>query len=504
MKKYFTKQWSFIWAGVAFGIAQIIYMVGTMIPKWSAGKVPKVKPMTVTTDLGKMFRGVEVWLAHTFGFSDPQIYGHVKEVGGELINGGGAFVPGIGWIIFGMMVGGWLATRAERDSRTWVKYSKKMLIVSFIGGILFSYGTRLAGGCTLNHLLGGVPMMSVHSLVALVFMSIGGLAAFFLMGKIGLASNFKHQNTLSYSKAAYERGDKEEAPNYDPNYKPKKRPIFWVGLAFLVLFFGVAVYGGLFSPEYFNHVKGDKIIPHNKSLAHEGIGYVLVTLIAGIIAGFGMAKSGFGTECALVSAEAAGMIKKDESKFAKWGLPRITRTLFKGLLPLQGVTAAWIITLFGILVFWGLLGYKHGFSGSVKYQLTAGVPIGGFLLGAGAVLLIGCEIRSYMRLGMGYLNTWVGFMGFAIGYLPFTLFYDAHKAFLKNSVMVETYYWPQFFSDNHTVQVIIAFLFLVALIMLFRFLVRVGAQNTNTSADSIINKNTEELQIEIEKLNLNS
>ncbi|MCP5063371.1 MAG: hypothetical protein GY936_13035 [Ignavibacteriae bacterium] len=54
------------------------------------------------------------------------------------------------------------------------------------------------------------------------------------------------------------------------------------------------------------------------------------------------------------------------------------------------------------LFFWGILGYKHGFSGSIKYQLTAGVPIGGFLLGGGAVLLVGCEIRSYMRLGLGY------------------------------------------------------------------------------------------------------
>ena len=48
---------------------------------------------------------------------------------------------------------------------------------------------------------------------------------------------------------------------------------------------------------------------------------------------------------------------------------------------------------------------KHGFGGSVKYELTLGVPIGGFFLGFGAVLLIGCEIRSYMRLGMLYLNT---------------------------------------------------------------------------------------------------
>ena len=170
MKKLLTKQWSFVWAGVAFGVAQIIYFIGTMWPSWAAGKTPKVKPMTVTTDLGKMFRGVEVWLSHTFGFSDPQIYGSSTEIAGEIVNSGGAFIPGVGWIIFGMLVGGWLVSVFEKDSRVWVKYSSKMLLVSFIGGIIFSYGTRLAGGCTLNHLLGGVPMMSIHSLVAIVFM----------------------------------------------------------------------------------------------------------------------------------------------------------------------------------------------------------------------------------------------------------------------------------------------------------------------------------------------
>ncbi len=500
MKKYLTKQWSFLWAGVAFGIAQIIYLIGTMIPKWAAGETPKVKPMTVTSDLGKMFRGVEVWLSHTFGFADPQIYGKSTEVGGETISNGGAFYPGIGWIIFGMMIGGLLVAVFERDSRVWVKYSKKMLLTSFIGGIIFSYGTRLAGGCTLNHLLGGVPMMSIHSLVAIVFMSIGGLSAFLLMGKLNLAQNFKHQNTRSYSKAACARGDTMECANYDPDYKPAKRLIFWVSLTFLVIFFGVAVYGGLFAPEFLGHLKDGALKPFNKSIAHEGLAYVVITLIAGIVAGFGMAKSGFGTECALVSAEASSMIKKDEGKFAKMGLPRITRTLFKGLLPLQGVVAAWVITLAGIIFFWGFLGYKHGFSGSVKYQLTAGVPIGALLLGAGAVLLIGCEIRSYMRLGLGYLNTWVGFMGFAIGYLPFTLFYEQHKAFLQNTVMVEKYIWPELFTASHSGQVIIAIIFWLALAWLLVYLIKLGAKNTNTSVNSVINKNTEELQLEIDGL----
>ena len=500
MKKFFTKQWSFLWAGIIFGVAQIVYLLGTMLPKILDGKTPSVKPMTVTTDLGKMFRAIEVWITNTFGFSDFQVYGNsVLADNGATVNSGGAFVPGIGWIILGMLIGGWIVGRVEGDSRVWVKYSKKMLFVSFVGGIVFSYGTRLAGGCTLNHLLGGVPMMSIHSLVAIVFMSIGGLSAFFLMGKLNLSHNFKHQNTKLYSKAAFTSGDKAECTNYDPDYKPKRRIIFWISLTFLVLFFGVAIFGGLFSPDFFSHLKDGKIIPFNKGFAHKGLLYGMITLFSGILAGFAMAKSGFGTECALVSAEAGAMIKKNEEKYAKEGLPRITRTLFKGLLPLQGVTAAWIVTLGGIILFWGFFGFKHGFSGSVKYQLTAGVPIGGFLLGAGAVLLVGCEIRSYMRLGLGYLNTWVGFMGFAVGYLPFVLFFKEHKAFLKNSVWIEKYYWPQIFTDSHLIQVIIAILFLIGLIFFLRFLIKKGAKDTGTTKEAIINLNTEDLQYMIDK-----
>ena len=86
MSKYLTKQWSFLWAGIAFGIAQIVYMVGTFVPKWVAGDTPSVKPMTVTSDLGKSFRAIEVWLSHTFGFNDPQLYGNSEMVDGVAIS----------------------------------------------------------------------------------------------------------------------------------------------------------------------------------------------------------------------------------------------------------------------------------------------------------------------------------------------------------------------------------------------------------------------------------
>jgi hypothetical protein len=126
--------------------------------------------------------------------------------------------------------------------------------------------------------------------------------------------------------------------------------------------------------------------------------------------------------------------------------------------------------------------------------LTAGVPIGGFLLGGGAVLMVGCEIRSYMRLGLGYLNTWVGFMGFAIGYLPFTLYYKEHKAFLADTVMVDSYYWPQLFTDSHAGQVGIAIAFFFVLIGALYLTIKKGAKNTGVEFNDVIMSNTEELQ----------
>ena len=191
-----------MWAGLVFGLAQIIYMVGLFAPKWANGEIPVVKPITVTTDLGKMFRGMEVWVCKALGISDTGLYGASVMLadGSWVATTGGAFVPGVGWPIVGMMLGGLLVAILEKETRGWAKYDWQILLIAFIGGAFFSYGTRLAGGCTLNHLLGGVPMMNIHSLVAVVFMSLGGLFGFFLMGIIGKAKYFKLFNGNKISK----------------------------------------------------------------------------------------------------------------------------------------------------------------------------------------------------------------------------------------------------------------------------------------------------------------
>ena len=503
MKKFLTKQWSFMMAGIVFGIAQIIYMVwlwapkfGTEISSWS------VKPITVTTDLGKMFRGLEVWVNNLFGFTS-ELYGtYGTTASWEIISNGWAFIPGIGTAILGMIIGWFLVVLFEKQNRLWVKYSGRLLLVAFIGWMFFSYGTRLAGGCTLNHLLGWVPMMNIHSLVAIVFMSMWGLTGFWLMTKLGLAKYFKHQEDLDYVKAQYKKWNSDGA-TYDPNYRPWKNPMVWLGLTFLIAFIGIAILGMISNPDFLQHIKGDSLKDFWKSFAHKGTAYVIITLTAGIIAGFAMAKSGFGTECALISVEASAMIKKDEKKWAKMGLPNITRTLFKGLLPLQWVAAMWVIVSVFVLVTVYFLGMKHGFTDPTKYKfyLTAWVPIGGFFLGFGAVLLIGCEIRSYMRLGMLYLNTLIWFIGFAVGYLPFTLFYKEHKEFLSSTIVPyfkenEIFTIPDLIAGswNVTGQAIVATLWTIMLILLFTWTIKKAKSNLGSKKSlEFLFKNTQKI-----------
>ena len=486
-------------AGIVFGIAQIIYMVwlwaphfGEAIEKW------KVKPITVTTDLGKMFRGLEVWINHLFGFQS-ELYGKYA-VDSAISVTGWAFVPGIWTAILGMIIGWFLVVLFEKQNRLWVKYSGRLLLVSFIGWMFFSYWTRLAGGCTLNHLLGWIPMMNIHSLVAVVFMSMWGLTGFWLMTKLGLAKYFKHQEDLDYVKAEYKKGT-NDGVTYDPNYNPWKNPMVWLGLTFLIAFVWIAAYGMLFSPEMLQHLKWGNIKEFGKSIADKGMIYVIITLFAGIMAGFAMAKSGFGTECSLISVEASAMIRSDEKKWNKLGSPNITRTLFKGLLPLQWVAAMWVIVSVFVLITVYFLGMKHGFTDPTKYKfyLTAWVPFGGFFLGFGAVLLIGCEIRSYMRLGMLYLNTLIWFIGFAIGYLPFTLFYKEHVAFLNWTIIPylkenEIFTVPELVTSNPTGQVIVAVLWTLMLVGILTWSIKAGRKYLKMKKKwNFLTQNTEEI-----------
>ena len=71
-----------------------------------------------------------------------------------------------------------------------------------------------------------------------------------------------------------------------------------------------------------------------------------------------------------------------------------------------------------------MLGYGSIPNASGEQGLYWGHLLGGPLLAMGAVFMIGCEVRTYARLGLGYATALVALPGFYIGYLPYTLFYE--------------------------------------------------------------------------------
>jgi hypothetical protein len=273
--------------------------------------------------------------------------------------------------------------------------------------------------------------MGIRSFGSVIFMAIGGGLGFLFMKKMGLANYFKHQETKSY----VENADPGEQATLKKGYNWKKNPIFWISLTFTVLFLVAALYGTFSGTESMQHLKDGKLIAFGKSVADKNLLFVIMTLVSGVIAGIALSKSGYGTECALVALETSGDMTKNDKKYADMGVPKITRTLMRSNAPIIGVVTTWILMLVFMLIAWSFFNVSPKLGTGLKAGLTAGNFIGGLFLGFGAVTLIGCEIRSYMRIGMGYLNTLVGFVGFAIGYLPYTLFSKAHKNFLDATVL---------------------------------------------------------------------
>jgi len=81
----------------------------------------------------------------------------------------------------GELTGQWIQPLwAERFGDTpWLR-----AIVAFAGGVLMSYGARLAGGCTSGHGISGALQLSVGSWIALACFFIGGVPVAMLLYRL--------------------------------------------------------------------------------------------------------------------------------------------------------------------------------------------------------------------------------------------------------------------------------------------------------------------------------
>lgn len=375
MKKLLTKQWPFWLGGLLVGLAEIVFYFHY-----------------------DMFIVVTTGLAQMFAVTEQKVLGidWVARV----------YEPGVYWFILAAVLGARLVILGERESRAWVYYDQRMLGLAFIGGFVFSFGTRLAGGCTTHHFLGGIPAMSIASWVVLFTGIPFAFLAFKMVTALGLGGYLRHQENLATARAR-DGQEYNPQPGLKAGYHPMRDPVHLALTALLLL--------TLFLPLYYG-LTGDI------AGAVGSIGWSEVAWLAtsGILLGIGIAKTGFGTECSVMAPEATFTSR---AFYRRNGVPDCTYRMFRSMLPLQGFMVAIVVFNLFILASW-LWGDGSIPNASGEEGLYWGHIIGGPLLAMGAVLMIGCEVRTYARLGMGYTTALAALPGFYFGYLPYTLYKD--------------------------------------------------------------------------------
>lgn len=264
--KIFTKPWSFVLGGFLVGLAEVIYFL-----KYKA-------PIGVTTGLAKMFGSVEEHITKTDFLT--RMYGY-----------------DIHWVIIGILIAGFFVTILEKEKKIWPKYPNRVLLLAFFGGAIFGLGTRIAQGCTTWHYLGGIPAMSLTSIVVALVSVPFAFVAFFIMAKLDAGGFMKHNETLATVKYCAEHGLDSETLCYDPKYNPYKDPLRIILTVFLLVLVGASLWTA------FQGVTANSIgrLPW--------IDVFLKTLV-GLLIGLGIAKSGLGTECAVMAPHSLHMKAK--------------------------------------------------------------------------------------------------------------------------------------------------------------------------------------------------
>ena len=450
MKKIFTKPWSFVWGGFLVGLAQVTYFLNYETP------------IPVTTGLAKMFGSIEENITKTNFIT--RLYD-----------------ADIHWIIIGILLGALLVALLEKEHKAWAKYPPRVALLAFIGGATFGLGTRLAQGCTTWHYLGGIPAMSLTSIVVALVSVPFAFLAFFVMSKLDAGGYLKHHETRDTVKQCVKLGG---YPNdtlcYDSQYKPYKDPLRIILTAFFILLLASAFYTAFTG----GTSEGISRLPWTEILLKTFVGFLL---------GFGIGKTGFGTECAVMAPHSIHMSQKH---FDSLNVAKITQTMFKGLMPFTALMIVIVMFNLTILITWIGFGWDIPVvveAGRYKYGFHLGHLVGGPLLGIGAVLMLGCEIRTYARTAMGYLTGLASLPGFFFGYLPFTLYREKFEEVFFSRGFIDAKNMLELLPDNPYIQYGFAFSYSAVLIALLVWSIKKGSQVVNVSQKEYITKSTDEV-----------
>jgi uncharacterized membrane protein YedE/YeeE len=145
-----------------------------------------------------------------------------------------------------------------------------------------------------------------------------------------------------------------------------------------------------------------------------------------------------------------------------------------------------------IVIGWQYFNIKLPLGMNPNWMLVLGAAMQGF----GSVAMIGCEIRTYMRLGLGYMTAVAAFPGFLLGYLPYTLFQDWWEEMARETVITKVKHVPTMFGYDANTQMYTALAYGALILTLLVWSVRRGMRLTGFSFKDLMVKPNDELTIE--------
>ncbi|MFO7576935.1 MAG: YeeE/YedE family protein [Pelovirga sp.] len=164
----------------ASGYLQPLYVALVLAGANGAAYLLSGWPLGISTAYAKLGAFFEVLLvpAHAAGVVFFQQVS-LEMTSGDLVMSGRAgpqwdlYANTEGALFGGILLGAFVNALLLREFRVHGWPPPRQGLLAFGGGVLLALGARLAQGCNIKHLLGGVPLLSSQSILFVVFMLVG-------------------------------------------------------------------------------------------------------------------------------------------------------------------------------------------------------------------------------------------------------------------------------------------------------------------------------------------
>lgn len=131
-------------------------------------------PLGITTSYAKMGAFIEQWLIPehlaSLAYFKTQPLDYVPPFGGEPLRGGaGPVLDGIAVVQFpliaGIILGSAVSAIQLREFRLYLRIPPRQLLSALCGGVILGLASRMAPACNVWHLMGGVPLLTMQSML---------------------------------------------------------------------------------------------------------------------------------------------------------------------------------------------------------------------------------------------------------------------------------------------------------------------------------------------------